>query len=130
MRIGKPLVKRPQGGERHNRISDPICGADEDLFIGHTEGEVNPEVSLFMLLGGLMLAYVEFLKPGWVVPGVLGAVAIVWAIANLSRVGISGVRIAVTSAGPAFWLMTIAWAAITAALLRIAIRARRNKLAH
>jgi hypothetical protein len=81
-----------------------------------------------MLLGGLMLTYIEFLKPGSVVPAVLGGVAIVWAIARLSTLGVDGVRTALLSAGPLFWGVATVWAAITVGLLRIAIRARRNKL--
>ncbi len=86
-------------------------------------------MSLFMLLGGVMLAYVEFLKPGWVWPGVAGGVAIVYSLAKLSRLGIGGVRIALASVNPVFWILTAALGAATVILLRIAVRARRNKLA-
>ncbi len=45
--------------------------------------ELTATASYFMLLGGVLLAYLEFLKPGMVVPGVAGGVAAMWGLSRL-----------------------------------------------
>lgn len=42
-----------------------------------------PEVALLMLLGGLLIAYIEFLRPGWVIPGAIGGVVFLLGVARL-----------------------------------------------
>src|SRR2546428_204535 len=50
---------------------------------------MTPTVSYFMLLGGLLVAYIEFLRPGLVVPGVMGGVVAMWALSRLASYGLN-----------------------------------------
>jgi membrane-bound serine protease (ClpP class) len=50
---------------------------------------MSPTVSYFMLLGGMLVAYIEFLRPGLVVPGVLGGVAAIWGLSRLAADGLN-----------------------------------------
>lgn len=51
--------------------------------------ELTATASYFMLLGGVLLAYLEFLKPGMVVPGVAGGVAAMWGLSRLVAIGLN-----------------------------------------
>jgi membrane-bound ClpP family serine protease len=42
-----------------------------------------------MLLGGVLVAYLEFLRPGLVVPGVAGGVAAIWGLSRLVAIGLN-----------------------------------------
>lgn len=50
---------------------------------------MNPTVSYFMLLGGMLVAYIEFIRPGWVVPGVTGGVVAIWGLSRLVASGLN-----------------------------------------
>jgi membrane-bound serine protease (ClpP class) len=50
---------------------------------------MNPTVSYFMLLGGMLVAYLEFLRPGWVAPGVVGGVFATWGLSRLLVIGLN-----------------------------------------
>jgi membrane-bound serine protease (ClpP class) len=51
--------------------------------------ELTATASYFMLLGGVLVACVEFLRPGLVVPGVVGGVAAVWGLSRLAADGLN-----------------------------------------
>jgi membrane-bound ClpP family serine protease len=50
--------------------------------------ELTATASYFMLLGGVLVACVEFLRPGLVVPGVAGGVAATWGLSRLASDGL------------------------------------------
>src|SRR5271170_4616490 len=50
---------------------------------------MDPTVSYFMLLGGMLIAYIEFIRPGLVVPGVTGGIIALW---GLSRLVVNGLN--------------------------------------
>jgi hypothetical protein len=87
--VRKAFPQGSQGGQRHYGVADPVGGPYEDLLIRHTQGGMNPTVSYFMLLGGMLVAYIEFVRPGWVVPGVVGGVAAIWGLARLWAIGLN-----------------------------------------
>jgi len=51
--------------------------------------ELTATASYFMLLGGVLLAYVEFLRPGLVVPAVVGGVTAMWGLSRLAAYGLN-----------------------------------------
>lgn len=77
-----------------------------------------PFIAPLALAAGWIGVLVEFLRPGWVIPGVLGGVLL---LAGLSRMLPSNPGTAAVVSLP--FLFAAAW------LLRIAWRARRNKWA-
>jgi len=50
---------------------------------------MNPTVSYFMLLGGMLVAYIEFIRPGLVVPGVAGGIVAMWGLSRLVASGLN-----------------------------------------
>jgi membrane-bound serine protease (ClpP class) len=48
-----------------------------------------PDVALLMLTLGLLLIYVELNRPGWIVPGAVGLLATLFAVASLVRLGLN-----------------------------------------
>jgi membrane-bound serine protease (ClpP class) len=50
---------------------------------------MSPTVSYFMLLGGMLVAYIEFIRPGLVVPGVVGGVVSMWGLSRLASYGLN-----------------------------------------
>lgn len=87
---GKAFPKSSQGGQGHDGVTDPVGGPYEDLLIGHNQGVgMSPTASYFMLLGGLLVAYIEFVRPGLVVPGVAGGVAAIWGLSRLASMGLN-----------------------------------------
>jgi membrane-bound serine protease (ClpP class) len=50
---------------------------------------MNPNVSFFMLLGGALISYLEFMRPGLVVPGVAGGIAAMVGLARLISLGLN-----------------------------------------
>jgi len=50
---------------------------------------MDPTISYFMLLGGMLVAYIEFLRPGLVVPGVVGGVVSMWGLSRLAANGLN-----------------------------------------
>jgi len=57
--------------------------------------------AIVMLTVGLLLIYLELNRPGWVIPGVVGLLAVLFAIASVGRLGLSlgGVALVMTGAG-------------------------------
>lgn len=49
----------------------------------------DPNVAVGALLGGLLVGCVEFIRPGWVGPGVVGASFIMLGIAGLWELGVN-----------------------------------------
>jgi membrane-bound ClpP family serine protease len=48
-----------------------------------------PEVALLVLTLGLLLIYVELNRPGWILSGALGLLAVLFAVASLVRLGLN-----------------------------------------
>ena len=80
----------------------------------------NPDIALLIAAIGLLCIYIEFCRPGRVVPGVTGGVLLIIGVASI-----------VNANAPIHWPFALAiislLVVVTAFLLRIAIRARRNK---
>ena len=83
----------------------------------------DPNLALILAALGVLAIYVELCRPGRVVPGVLGGIALLVGVASLMNT---------PSSAPISWpLLTallVPLGAISAFLLRVALRARRNKL--
>lgn len=62
-----------------------------------------------MLLGGVLVAYLEFLQPGLVVPGVAGGVAAIWGLSRLVAIGLNWLPALIFLVG-ALLLVVQAWA--------------------
>ena len=71
--------------------------------------ELTATASYFMLLGGVLVAYLEFLRPGLVAPGVAGGVAAMWGLSRLVAIGLNLVPASMFLAG-ALLLVIQAWA--------------------
>ncbi len=71
--------------------------------------ELTATASYFMLLGGVLVAYLEFLQPGLVVPGVAGGVAAMWGLSRLVAIGLNWAPASLFLAG-ALLLIMQAWA--------------------
>ena len=71
--------------------------------------ELTATASYFMLLGGVLVAYLEFLQPGLVVLGVAGGVAAVWGLSRLMAIGLNWVPALMFLSG-ALLLVVQAWA--------------------
>jgi len=78
----------------------------------------NVAIYAALLALGWMGVLVEFVRPGWVVPGVVGGVALLY---GLSRMLPEHVGLAIGVSAP--FVLTAAW------MLAIGLRARRNKRA-
>ena len=80
----------------------------------------DPNIAIALVALGLLGIYAEFCLPGKVVPGVAGGIFLLTGLASL-----------VNAQAPVSWLLaaaiTVPLVAVTAYLLRIAARARRNK---
>ncbi len=80
----------------------------------------DPNLAILLIACGTLAIYAELCRPGRVVPGVLGGIAFVVGLASLHR----GER-------PPDWpfalMVLVPLAALTVFLLKIAVRARRNK---
>jgi membrane-bound ClpP family serine protease len=50
---------------------------------------MDANISFFMLLGGTLLSYIEFLRPGWVLPGALGGAISMLGLSRLIAAGLS-----------------------------------------
>jgi membrane-bound serine protease (ClpP class) len=48
-----------------------------------------PDVALLVLTAGLLLIYVELNRPGWIVSGAVGLLAVLFAVASLVRLGLN-----------------------------------------
>jgi membrane-bound serine protease (ClpP class) len=69
---------------------------------------MDPTVSYYMLLGGLLVAYIEFIRPGLVVPGVTGGIVAMWGFSRLVASGLNWEAAAVFLMG-ALLLVCHAW---------------------
>jgi membrane protein implicated in regulation of membrane protease activity len=80
----------------------------------------DPNAAILMMALGILGIYLELCRPGKVIPGVLGGIAVLVGLASLFR-----------AQSPIWWPLAlftfVPLAALTAFLLRIALRARRNK---
>lgn len=81
---------------------------------------LNPNIALLVAAIGLLGIYVEFCRPGKVIPGVTGGVLLLTGIASIVR---ANERVYWPFALAIISLLTV----VTVYLVRIAIRARRNK---
>ncbi len=81
---------------------------------------LNPNIALTVAAIGLLGIYVEFCRPGRVIPGVTGGVLLITGIASITHAN-----------KPIHWPFALAIISLlmvlTIWLLRIAIRARKNK---
>jgi membrane-bound ClpP family serine protease len=50
---------------------------------------LGPDVALLVLTLGLLLIYVELNRPGWIVSGAVGLLAVLFAVASLVRLGLN-----------------------------------------
>ncbi len=82
----------------------------------------NPNIALLVAALGLLGVYAEFCRPGRVLPGVIGGVLLLTGIASMTHAN-----------RPIHWPFALAiislLTVVTLFLLRIAIRARKNKRA-
>ena len=46
---------------------------------------LSPDAALVVLTVGLLLIYVELNRPGWIVPGAVGLIGVLFAVASLAR---------------------------------------------
>lgn len=85
----------------------------------------NPNAAFLLLIAGLLAIYVEFVRPGLVFPAVLGGMAAVLAVSSLLKDAAVGSHV---DGAIAMWI-SIPFTALTLFLLRVAWKARANKLA-
>jgi membrane-bound serine protease (ClpP class) len=55
---------------------------------------LRPDVALLGLTLGLLLIYVELNRPGWIVTGAVGLLAVLFAVASLARAGLNPAAVA------------------------------------
>lgn len=82
----------------------------------------DPNTALAIAVLGMFLIYWELLRPGAVMPGASGGV--------LFLLGIYSVTVTWSSRRPEIWLtvsLLLPWGVVTALLLTVGRRARRNK---
>ena len=82
----------------------------------------DPNLAIAMIAIGLLGIYAEFCLPGKVLPGVLGGIFLLIGTASLVNAPASA-----AISWPFVTALFLALLAITTYLLRIAVRARRNK---
>lgn len=58
----------------------------------------DPNVAYALVIAGLLVGYIELLRPGWIVPGVCGAVMAMVAIASLIEQGIKATGLMLAAA--------------------------------
>ena len=83
----------------------------------------DPNLAIVLIAIGVLGIYAELCRPGRVVPGVLGGVAFLVGVASLVNAP-PGAPIS----WPVVTALLVPLGASTAFLLKVAIRARRNKL--
>ncbi|MEP7354418.1 MAG: hypothetical protein ABI824_14425 [Acidobacteriota bacterium] len=86
----------------------------------------NPNNAILLVMLGALSIYLEFCRPGWVVPGVAGGVVGMVGLASLVRWLRAGQPEQIS--WPLMATMVIAFLAISIWLARAAIRARTNKM--
>ena len=83
----------------------------------------DPNLAIFLIAMGVLGIYAELCRPGRVVPGVFGGVALLVGLASLVNAP-PGASIS----WPLVAVVLVPLGAITAFLLKVAVRARWNKL--
>jgi len=83
----------------------------------------DPNIAIVLIALGTLAIYVELCRPGRVVPAVLGGVALLVGLASLVNAP-PGARMS----WPLVTVLLVPIGAITVFLLKVAIRARRNKI--
>ena len=78
-----------------------------EQLLGHL---ANPNLALLLLVGGVMLIYVEFNAPGTVVPGALGTVMVLLAVFALDMLPIRHIAVALILAAAILMLMELKFA--------------------
>jgi membrane-bound serine protease (ClpP class) len=68
----------------------------------------NPEIALFTLLAGILLIYFECNRPGTILPGCLGALAVMLALFSLHQLPLRPSALALLAAGLAVLLLELA----------------------
>jgi membrane-bound serine protease (ClpP class) len=68
----------------------------------------NPEVALFTLLTGILLIYIECNRPGLIVPGCLGALAVMLSLFSLHQLPLRPAALALIATGLAILLLELA----------------------
>jgi membrane-bound serine protease (ClpP class) len=80
----------------------------------------DPNIAILLMALGALGVYAEFCLPGKVIPGVVGSIVLTVGLASLFK-----------TTTPIYWplalVIIVPFAVATVFLLRIAIRARRNK---
>jgi membrane-bound ClpP family serine protease len=83
----------------------------------------DPNLAIFLIALGTLAIYVELCRPGFVVPGVLGGIALLVGLASLVNAPPEP-RIS----WPLVAVLLVPLGTTTAFLLKVALRARRNKI--
>jgi membrane-bound serine protease (ClpP class) len=73
-----------------------------------TLARITPDQAILLLTAGVLLIYLELNRPGWIIPGALGLLATLLAIATLSQ----------TSSSPVAAVLCISAVALLAVSLR------------
>jgi membrane-bound serine protease (ClpP class) len=68
----------------------------------------NPDTALVTLLAGILLIYLECNRPGLVIPGCLGTLAVMLSLFSLHRLPLRSVSLALVAAGIALLLLELA----------------------
>lgn len=68
---------------------------------------LSPDVALAVLTVGLLLIYVELNRPGWIVPGAVGLIGTLFAIASLTRVELNPGAIALVCTAAALLVLDL-----------------------
>lgn len=68
---------------------------------------LSPDVALVVLTVGLLLIYVELNRPGWIVPGAVGLIGTLFAVASLARMELNPGAVAVVCTAIALLLLDL-----------------------
>jgi membrane-bound serine protease (ClpP class) len=68
-----------------------------------------PDMALLVLTLGLLLIYVELNRPGWIVSGAVGLLAVLFAVASLGRMEWSAAAMALVGTGVALLAVDLRW---------------------
>jgi membrane-bound serine protease (ClpP class) len=68
----------------------------------------NPDIALFTLLAGILLIYVECNRPGLIVPGCVGALAVMLSLFSLHQLRVRPSALALVAAGIVLLLLEVA----------------------
>jgi membrane-bound serine protease (ClpP class) len=68
-----------------------------------------PDMALLVLTLGLLLIYVELNRPGWIVSGSVGLLAVLFAGASLGRMELNAAAMALVATGAALLAVDLRW---------------------